>query len=95
MVMGNSAAPLAAVCLRVGFQSEECLPGMADIPFPLILGRPGLLGTVSVSCSIRSSNCCEELKPELMRPSALSFASCCHQVLKLLVIQHASAAWRR
>lgn len=50
--MGNSAALLAAVCLRLGFQSEECLLRMADIPFPRILGLPELLGAVSVSCSI-------------------------------------------
>lgn len=64
--MGNSAALLAALCLRVGFHSEECVLRMADIPFPLILGLPQLLGAVSVSCSSRSSNCCKELKPELL-----------------------------
>lgn len=66
VVMGNSAALHAAICPRVGFQSEECLLRMADIPFPLLLGLPELLGAVSVSCSTRSSNCREELKPELM-----------------------------
>lgn len=66
VVMGNSAAPLAAVCLRVGFQSEECLLRIADIPFPLTLRLLELLRAVSVSRSIHYSNCREELKHQLM-----------------------------